>query len=196
MSRAMTAVVAAILALLVGIGVGWAIGANVGGDHMSGQGSMDHAAAMGQREFLQMMIAHHQLAVGMSEAEIEAGDDPKVKAIARTILADQRREIAQMDAWYRALYGDGAPSMGEQGAEMAGMLGMAGMSPEAVSGAKDPDQAFLRLMIPHHAGAILMADMVLNDSPDADVKALAEAIIAAQSKEIAQMQALRTTAGG
>ncbi|MFM9098446.1 MAG: DUF305 domain-containing protein, partial [Phycisphaerales bacterium] len=63
---------------------------------------------------------------------------------------------------------------------------------EAVSGAANPDQAFLRMMIPHHAGAIMMADMVLNGTPNADVKELAETIIADQSAEIAEMQKMRT----
>ena len=74
---------------------------------------------------------------------------------------------------------------------MAGMMGMAGMTSDAVSGAGDPDQAFLRMMIPHHADALLMADMVLNGNPDADVKKLAESIIADQSEEIAEMQGMR-----
>ena len=65
------------------------------------------------------------------------------------------------------------------------------MSPEAITGAADPDEAFLRMMIPHHAGALLMADMVLNGTPNADVKALANRIIDAQAKEIAQMQEMR-----
>jgi uncharacterized protein (DUF305 family) len=36
-----------------------------------------------------------------------------------------------------------------------------------------------------------MADMVLNGNPDADVKKLAESIIADQSEEIAEMQGMR-----
>lgn len=196
------ATIAAVAALLVGGAIGWAIGANTGGDHMMDGESMamtdgvsetHHGMmAMDQKEFLAMMIAHHQLAVGMAEAELETGTNPKVKALAQRVITAQKREIAQMDSWYQALYGKDVPSMGEEGAEMAGMLGMAGMSPEAISGAANPDQAFLRMMIPHHAGALLMADMVLNGTPNADVKALAEAIIADQSQEIAEMQALRT----
>ena len=199
MNRTWIAVIGAVVALLVGGAIGWAIGANTGGDHGSmNHGSMDHgamghgAASMDQQEFLAMMVAHHQMAVDMSEAELATGKDPKVKAIARTILADQKREIAQMRSWYRARYGADVPAMDEQDAEMSGMLGMAGMTGEAVSGAKDPDEAFLRLMIPHHAGAILMADMVLNGAPDADVRTLAEGIIDAQSAEIAEMQQLRS----
>ena len=193
--------VGAVVALLVGGAIGWAIGANTGGDHMMDGGSMammdgvsetHHGMmAMDQKEFLAMMVAHHQMAVDMARAEIEAGKDPKVKALAQRVITAQQREIGQMRSWYRALYGEDVPEVDMDDMGMAGMMGMSGMTAEAVSGAANPDQAFLRMMIPHHAGAILMADMVLNGTPNADVKELAKTIIADQSKEIAEMQELR-----
>jgi len=79
--------------------------------------------------------------------------------------------------------------MGEMG--MSAMMGMSGMSPEAITRAAEPDEGFLRMTIPHHAAPLLMADMVLNGTPNADVKALANQIIDAQAKEIAQMQEMR-----
>jgi uncharacterized protein (DUF305 family) len=49
------------------------------------------------------------------------------------------------------------------------------------------DRQFLKSMIPHHAGAILMC----NDAniTDPEIKKLCEEIIASQEKEIAQMKA-------
>ncbi|MGH9219911.1 MAG: DUF305 domain-containing protein [Vicinamibacterales bacterium] len=49
------------------------------------------------------------------------------------------------------------------------------------------DAQFLRSMIPHHAGAILMCE----EAPiqDAGIKALCQSIIASQQAEIAQMKA-------
>jgi uncharacterized protein (DUF305 family) len=49
------------------------------------------------------------------------------------------------------------------------------------------DVTFLTDMIPHHAQAVDMADLVLSRVADADVKALATQIKAAQSPEISQM---------
>lgn len=51
------------------------------------------------------------------------------------------------------------------------------------------DQAFLSEMIVHHQGAIDMANFVVNTSKHQELKDLAQGIISAQTKEIAQMKA-------
>jgi uncharacterized protein (DUF305 family) len=53
----------------------------------------------------------------------------------------------------------------------------------------DADVDFLAGMIPHHQGAVDMAEVVLKYGKDPKVKKLAQDIMAAQKKEIAMMQA-------
>ena len=52
------------------------------------------------------------------------------------------------------------------------------------------DDLWLELMIAHHEGAVEMAEQVQESSDDAEVQALAAAIIDGQREEIARMSAL------
>jgi uncharacterized protein (DUF305 family) len=45
------------------------------------------------------MIPHHQAAIGMSEVELEYGDDERMQAMARKIIAAQKQEIEDLTGW-------------------------------------------------------------------------------------------------
>ena len=49
-------------------------------------------------DFTAMMIPHHQGAVDMAEAELHYGHNRKLRGIARSIIAGQRRQIGAMRA--------------------------------------------------------------------------------------------------
>lgn len=53
----------------------------------------------------------------------------------------------------------------------------------------DADEDYMRGMVPHHQAAIDMSNTLLEHGTDAETRALAEAIIAAQTDEIAQIEA-------
>jgi uncharacterized protein (DUF305 family) len=53
----------------------------------------------------------------------------------------------------------------------------------------DYDHRFIDMMIPHHEGAIAMAKDALQKSQRPEIKKMAEEMITAQEKEIAQLKA-------
>src|SRR5262249_11222862 len=60
----------------------------------------------------------------------------------------------------------------------------------AISPSGDVDRDFMRMMIPHHQGAIDMAHVLLEYGHDESLKRLAQSIIVEQGQEIAYMRSL------
>jgi len=147
------------------------------------------------RAFLQGMVPHHQAAIDMATVEVQRGKDPRPKALAQAIITDQQREIAQMTQIAQAQFK--VTPMKEMSGPLGTLMGVPlsmdmSMMGQDLAAAPDTDHAFLTMMIPHHASAILMADEENNDGGDSQLKTLSQSIIAAQAKEIGEMQALLT----
>lgn len=199
-------ILAVIAVMLLGAGVGIGAAAWAGGDHSStrqsesataddgmdmtgtdagmvGDHEGDMAGALDERELISMMIPHHESAIAMAQIELGRGTRPEARRIAQGIIAAQRREIAQMQRWYRQWFGEEVTP--------SGTGPHASVDVSELESTDDPDRVFLRMMIPHHASAITMADQVLMGQPRKEIVTLANEIIAAQAKEIGQMQALR-----
>lgn len=136
--------------------------------------------------FAQMMIPHHEQAIDMSLlAESLAGDE-LVKQLAAEIAAEQGPEIKQMKSWLTAA---GASEHMGHSMPMNGMVSESEMAELMASSGTDFDKLFLELMIAHHKGAIEMAQMVVN-SQNAEARALGQAIVESQTKQIAYMESL------
>jgi uncharacterized protein (DUF305 family) len=164
---------------------------------IAGCGSDDSATATSgnpaDRAFIAAMIPHHQSAVQMAKVAQRRGSSTFVKSLADNIVRTQSEEIATMRARDRQL-ADAAIKRGSLGMSehMMGMDADMGMLDEA----KPFDSAFLRMMIPHHQGAVVMARSELKNGKDAKLKALARDIITAQQREIRAMRKHLTASVG
>lgn len=88
-------------------------------------------------------------------------------------------------------HGGGGDAMGGYMAAMDNMMGAMADTPSA----GDADADFLLMMIPHHQSAIDMARVELEQGDDAETRAMAQQIIEAQEREIAEMKAMLSRMG-
>lgn len=161
-------------------------------DEASASGSASSgAASMDDRMFLMMMVPHHEQAVEMSDLVLQSTRNPEVKSLAEAIKAAQGPEIAKMKGWLDEW---GMPDPGTD--HMMGNDGM--LDAKQMAALKDAtgtarDRLYIEGMIAHHEGAVKMAQDVIDDGSNPEVKALAEAIVSAQNAEIAKMKQMLTT---
>jgi uncharacterized protein (DUF305 family) len=78
---------------------------------MSGDMGMLSRAKPFDRQFIAMMVPHHEGAIRMARVELDKGEEPRLRRLARQIIAAQQREIAQMRQWSERWYGSAPAGM-------------------------------------------------------------------------------------
>lgn len=173
------------LAALAVLGLA-AVTAGCGGDDEQSTGSGGNAT---DAAFITDMTAHHRGAIEMALIAQKRAEHPEVRNLADDIIAAQESEISVM----RTIRDD-MLNMGENGGGHMGMsdaeMGM-DMDPAELKDAQPFDKAFIDAMIPHHEGAVVMARELLERGEQPGLRKMAQDIIHAQSKEIAQMHEWR-----
>lgn len=153
-------------------------------------------------KFMTHMIGHHAQALVMSKLVPSRASSEQVKILARRIINGQTDEIESMSRWLRER-GEKVPELKMEGINLwingilSGKMDMAGMLSqeqlEQLKAAKGNrfDHLFLKYMIGHHKGAVLMVNQLLETGRAAQEEAafkLASGINADQQTEIARMQ--------
>jgi uncharacterized protein (DUF305 family) len=179
-------------------------GSNKPMDH----GSMEHGGTMNQSmsmelgpadaefdlRFVDAMIPHHQGAVEMAKEAQQKSKRPEIQKLAADIIKAQDKEIAQMKQWRQAWYPKAATPIAYN-SQMGHSMPMSQdqikdmmMSMDLGAANAEFDLRFLNAMIPHHDGAVTMAQDALSKSKRSQIKQLAQDIIKSQETEIAQMK--------
>ena len=135
------------------------------------------------------MLPHHQGAVKMAEIELKYGTDRQMRRLAKDIIRAQSAEIKLLQWWLSKNPSQPAgnhapPHVAAYDASMKSMHDdmMKGISQQ------NPDTAFAAGMLPHHQGAVKMAEIELKYGTDKRLRELAQDIIRAQNAEIAFMK--------
>lgn len=151
--------------------------------------------------FARDMSVHHAQAVEMAELIRPRTEDDALRQLATDIVLTQQAQIGRISGWLDVwgLRATGTqPPMAWMG--MAGQP-MMGMAPQAEVNAlaSDPlpvaEADFLRLMIRHHRGGVIMAAAILERTTRPEVVRLAESIVVGQTAEIEAMQGMLEARG-
>ena len=142
-------------------------------------------------DFIARMVEHHELAIEMAELGQERGEHAEVRGLADAIVAAQTSEIAQMKSIHQRMFDGGIEghehgTLGLSMSEMGMHMDMADLE-----NAKQFDQEFIDAMIAHHQGAIRMAQIEKDQGSDEELAEICDAIIAAQTAEIEEMNRWR-----
>ncbi len=178
-------------------------GMNHGGmnhDGMKKGGMMEHnmdvgpAGANYDLRFLDSMIPHHQGALVMAQEVLAKSKRPELIKLAKGILADQKKEIAQMKLWRKQWYPKASATPIMWHAAMNHEMAMTAEHKQSMMmsmslGKADAgfDVRFLDAMIPHHQGAVTMGQDALLKSKRPQMQKLAQNIIKSQQAEIDMM---------
>lgn len=148
--------------------------------------------------FIDSMTPHHEGAVAMSQEALQKSNRPEIKQLAQAIIDAQEQEIAELKQWRQAWYPDAGQQPVMYSAEMGHTMPMtaemrSSMMMEGDLGPADQqfDLRFIDAMIPHHQGAIDMAQQALEKSDRPGIKELAQSIIDSQQREIDQLKQWR-----
>lgn len=140
--------------------------------------------------FVHGMIVHHEQAVELSELVPDRTDNAAIIEQADQIIAAQQAEIEQLESWLSE-WGQDSGHHNHGDHDMAGMIDENDVAELESSTGATFDELWLTLMIEHHEGAVEMANDVLADGVNENVRDLAETVIHDQQQEIEHMQELQ-----
>ena len=132
--------------------------------------------------YMQKMRGHHLAAIEMAELVPTRATHPELQTFAQQVIADQQREVAQLEGWLQAWYGIDKP----MAMPMAGMDRMM-QALRGFSGA-DFEQAWLQMMTHHHMGAVDMSALARGRATHPELLQLAQSIITSQGREVGRLR--------
>ena len=143
-------------------------------------------------DFITMMIPHHQGAVDMAKILLIYGKDIELRNLAQRIITGQHSEIKIMQEWLKRHRSREIV----KSEPFATLMEKANVSMHKDMGQAEktgnPDHDFVTMMIPHHQGAVDMANVLLMYGKDLKLRILSQNIITEQQYEIQAMKAWLT----
>jgi uncharacterized protein (DUF305 family) len=139
--------------------------------------------------FAQGMVPHHEQALEMTELVASRTESTHVLDLAERISKSQQPEVDRMNGWLKS-WGAPVQASSHTAHGHSDDHGVVELGNLADLRGAEFDRQWLSLMIQHHRGAVEMAREHLDAGTDPSTRKLAQDVIAAQEKEIAEMESL------
>ena len=136
-------------------------------------------AANFEVRFMTMMIDHHAMAVHMSEMCLEKAVHGELRALCAEMKAAQTSEIQTMQSWLQDWYGVSHTPEMKDGGQMAKLMSLEG---------EEFEIAFMKMMVRHHRTAVKEGLKCVEKAEHRELISLCEEMVAAQRREIQQME--------
>ncbi len=136
-------------------------------------------------DFSEMMMMHHQGAMNMSTAQLQAGSNDSLKRFAQKVIDEQEKEMMELQSIRATLTVDNM-DMEYMMEQMEGMEKLDKViDAQLITG--DIDNDYATLIIWHHQSAIDDASGYLHHGNNTQLKTIANNIIKAQTMEIQEL---------
>lgn len=134
--------------------------------------------------FVDMMAAHHRMAIDMAKVARENAEHQEIKQLAEEMISAQQGEVEELISIKGRSF-DSSEVATEMNPADRAMFAM--LSPDRLAGQRPFDRAFIDSNLPHHASAIELASIALMQSGNPEIRSLARGIVDDQSREVGRM---------
>lgn len=162
-------------------------GASANDNEAVGPAGVALSAAPFDQQFIDVMAAHHAMAIEMAKMAVVRAKHPELKTLGRQVIAAQSKEIREFRALRKRWYGSATFRDYAMNDAMMHTMGVAPNDMAQLMRTPRFDHAFVSAMIPHHAGAITMARWETQAGTHPQLRKIAMNIIRDQAKEVGQM---------
>jgi uncharacterized protein (DUF305 family) len=153
-------------------------------------------------DFARLLMPHLRSTVDMAAIELKYGADQTVLGLAKRMTAARQPQIDQLMAWRKAHPTTAPAGSGVDAAAATAAYAAAsdrlmnGMMGDSMAHSGNADRDFVKMMIPHHQGAMDMANVLLKYGRDPELKALAQKVVSTGQAEMGEMNGWVKTNGG
>lgn len=149
-------------------------------------GCSSHSPSVADQEFVSQMIPHHHLGMQLIDEATIHSSDVRLRRLVFEMGTYHHDELSTLMKW-KSKWGvsESAQFPGDvPAAEIDSLTTLNGLS---------HDTWWLRLMIKHHEGALVIAGDAISSGGEDNVVAMARSVMSLQSKQITKMKELFTS---